>query len=204
MSSAFAWESRLAAGRPSWPSDDALPLLVLEARSRRRSDAAAGTARPLSLRHSPSRPRRAGPFRVPSGPLGSARRRLRSPGERGALPHRSRRPRHRGLRGPSAGGVAVEGRGAGDGHESPRPRFAGGRRGRHGVAAGCPPGLESDTSISMSARCRRERPSMAARSDSRPTARSYPGALFLSAGGYHHHLGINTWAGPTAVAGRPR
>ncbi len=27
---------------------------------------------------------------------------------------------------------------------------------------------------------------------------SYPGALFLGAGGYHHHLGINTWAGPTA------
>ena len=23
----------------------------------------------------------------------------------------------------------------------------------------------------------------------------YPGALFLSAGGYHHHLGVNTWAG---------
>jgi catechol 2,3-dioxygenase len=23
---------------------------------------------------------------------------------------------------------------------------------------------------------------------------SYPGALFLAAGGYHHHLGINTWA----------
>ena len=23
--------------------------------------------------------------------------------------------------------------------------------------------------------------------------RSYPGALFLSAGGYHHHLGLNTW-----------
>src|SRR5690606_23936588 len=22
----------------------------------------------------------------------------------------------------------------------------------------------------------------------------YPGALFLSAGGYHHHLGLNTWA----------
>jgi catechol 2,3-dioxygenase len=36
-----------------------------------------------------------------------------------------------------------------------------------------------------------------------PTARSYPGALFLSAGGYHHHLGINTWAGPTAVAPGP-
>jgi catechol 2,3-dioxygenase len=28
---------------------------------------------------------------------------------------------------------------------------------------------------------------------------SYPGALFLSAGGYHHHLGLNTWAGPGAV-----
>jgi catechol 2,3-dioxygenase len=27
---------------------------------------------------------------------------------------------------------------------------------------------------------------------------SYPGALFLAAGGYHHHLGLNTWAGPGA------
>jgi catechol 2,3-dioxygenase len=27
------------------------------------------------------------------------------------------------------------------------------------------------------------------------TQRSYPGALFLSAGGYHHHLGLNVWAG---------
>ncbi len=23
--------------------------------------------------------------------------------------------------------------------------------------------------------------------------RGYPGALFVSAGGYHHHLGLNTW-----------
>jgi catechol 2,3-dioxygenase len=31
------------------------------------------------------------------------------------------------------------------------------------------------------------------------TAWSYPGALFLSAGGYHHHLGTNTWSrGPAA------
>ena len=30
---------------------------------------------------------------------------------------------------------------------------------------------------------------------------SYPGALFLSAGGYHHHLGTNTWSsGPPATA----
>lgn len=27
----------------------------------------------------------------------------------------------------------------------------------------------------------------------------YPGALFLGAGGYHHHLGANTWAGPSAT-----
>ncbi|HEX6988221.1 MAG TPA: VOC family protein [Bacillota bacterium] len=28
--------------------------------------------------------------------------------------------------------------------------------------------------------------------------RGYPGALFLSAGGYHHHVGANTWLGPEA------
>lgn len=27
-----------------------------------------------------------------------------------------------------------------------------------------------------------------------PTVRSFPGALFVSAGGYHHHVGLNTWA----------
>jgi catechol 2,3-dioxygenase len=30
--------------------------------------------------------------------------------------------------------------------------------------------------------------------------RTYPGALFVSAGGYHHHLGLNTWAGEGASA----
>jgi catechol 2,3-dioxygenase len=25
------------------------------------------------------------------------------------------------------------------------------------------------------------------------TVRGYPGALFVSAGGYHHHIGLNTW-----------
>jgi catechol 2,3-dioxygenase len=35
---------------------------------------------------------------------------------------------------------------------------------------------------------------------------SYPGALFMSAGGYHHHLGTNTWAGgaPSATAADAR
>ena len=33
------------------------------------------------------------------------------------------------------------------------------------------------------------------------TVWSYPGALFMSAGGYHHHLGTNTWSpGPAATA----
>jgi catechol 2,3-dioxygenase len=30
---------------------------------------------------------------------------------------------------------------------------------------------------------------------------SYPGALFLAAGGYHHHLGVNTWAVGALPAG---
>jgi catechol 2,3-dioxygenase len=30
---------------------------------------------------------------------------------------------------------------------------------------------------------------------------SYPGALFMSAGGYHHHLGTNTWAVGASPAG---
>ena len=31
----------------------------------------------------------------------------------------------------------------------------------------------------------------------------YPGALFLAAGGYHHHVGTNTWAGPGATTPQP-
>jgi catechol 2,3-dioxygenase len=33
-----------------------------------------------------------------------------------------------------------------------------------------------------------------------PTVRSYPGALFVSAGGYHHHVGLNTWGTADAPA----
>jgi catechol 2,3-dioxygenase len=32
---------------------------------------------------------------------------------------------------------------------------------------------------------------------------NYPQALFLSAGGYHHHLGVNTWAGKDAARPSP-
>ncbi len=35
------------------------------------------------------------------------------------------------------------------------------------------------------------------------TVESYPGALFLSFGGYHHHVGLNTWAGEGAPAPPP-
>jgi catechol 2,3-dioxygenase len=37
------------------------------------------------------------------------------------------------------------------------------------------------------------------------TVWSYPGALFFSAGGYHHHLGTNTWSpGPAAAEDQAR
>lgn len=37
------------------------------------------------------------------------------------------------------------------------------------------------------------------------TVWSYPGALFLSAGGYHHHLGTNTWSpGPSPTEDQAR
>jgi catechol 2,3-dioxygenase len=35
------------------------------------------------------------------------------------------------------------------------------------------------------------------------TVWEYPGALFLAADGYHHHLGTNTWAGPGATPPPP-
>jgi len=35
------------------------------------------------------------------------------------------------------------------------------------------------------------------------TQSSYPGARFLAAGRYHHHLGVNTWLGPRARPAQP-
>ena len=35
------------------------------------------------------------------------------------------------------------------------------------------------------------------------TVRSYPGALFVSAGGYHHHIGLNIWNGAGVPASPP-
>ena len=36
-----------------------------------------------------------------------------------------------------------------------------------------------------------------------PMVSSLPGALFVAAGGYHHHLGLNTWGGEGAPAPEP-
>jgi catechol 2,3-dioxygenase len=33
------------------------------------------------------------------------------------------------------------------------------------------------------------------------TFEGYPGALFVASGGYHHHVGLNTWAAGSPVAG---
>ncbi len=35
------------------------------------------------------------------------------------------------------------------------------------------------------------------------TVRGYPGALFVSAGGYHHHIGLNTWHSAGASVAAP-
>ncbi len=35
------------------------------------------------------------------------------------------------------------------------------------------------------------------------TVRGYPGALFVSAGGYHHHIGLNTWHSAGAAPSPP-
>jgi catechol 2,3-dioxygenase len=35
------------------------------------------------------------------------------------------------------------------------------------------------------------------------TVRAYPGALFVSAGGYHHHIGMNTWESAGGVTPPP-
>ncbi|OLC30362.1 MAG: hypothetical protein AUH31_04790 [Armatimonadetes bacterium 13_1_40CM_64_14] len=35
------------------------------------------------------------------------------------------------------------------------------------------------------------------------TVRAYPGALFFAAGGYHHHIGVNIWAGSHVAASDP-
>ena len=95
-----------------------------------------------------------------------------------------------------------------DGHAAARPRqpALGGRRRRrrrrHARGHRC-----SATSISRSPTSARPRRSGSMRWGSTSRCAGYPGALFASAGGYHHHVGLNTWAGvgrPAAAGGRAR
>ena len=58
----------------------------------------------------------------------------------------------------------------------------------------CRPARRWDTCTCTSARSTRARRSITPRLGFDQVVWSYPGALFLSAGGYHHHLGTNTWA----------
>ena len=121
----------------------------------------------------------------------SADRRVRSLRQRGALPARPRPPRDRDLRRPATASLGRAGRS--HRHVAPRRRRparhehrAGGRRCRHGHPDGPRP----------PARLRRR----GERSASIATCVGFDlmaqlgdQAAFLSAGGYHHQLGANTW-----------
>ena len=90
--------------------------------------------------------------------------------------------------------------GARDGHAAARPRGrdGGARRRRRRAPSGMPAGTAiGHVHLNVS--------DLAAAEDFYAgalgfdvTVRGYPGALFVSAGGYHHHVGLNTWAGPGA------
>ena len=66
-----------------------------------------------------------------------------------------------------------------------------------------PPGRRSATSTCRSPTCARPRRFYSGVLGFDVIVRGYPGALFVSAGGYHHHIGLNTWhsAGCGAGAG---
>ena len=117
----------------------------------------------------------------------------RPPGERGDLPERSGRPRHRGVCGSSARELGLQRRSAADGHRTAASRdvvAAGGGQPWTGMPAGTVMGHihlhVGDLAIAEAFFHR------ALGFDK--VVWNYPGALFLSAGGYHHHLGTNTWA----------
>ena len=132
-------------------------------------------------------------------------RRVRPPRLRGAVPERPRGQRDRDLPRPATRGVEPRRRrAAADGDAAPRPRRRARERARrrHGRGDGAghahrpraPPGRVDP---------RRPTTSTSARSASTRWCARYPGALFVSAGGYHHHLGLNTWAGEGVPAPPP-
>ena len=124
-------------------------------------------------------------------------RRLRPPGQRGALPPRSRGQRDRDLPGPPARAMALRGRPAADGHAAARPRQRSRRaerRGRH-EANGMPSGTRIGHVHLNVAELSAAEDFYAGLLGFEVTVRGYPGALFFATGGYHHQIGVNTWAG---------
>ncbi len=96
----------------------------------RHARSAARPARPLPLRAAPPRPGSLGRFVAHLAALGEYAGIGRSPGERGAVPHRPRRTRHRGVRRPAQVQLADAGPLARDGDRpagsrGPRPSRAG-------------------------------------------------------------------------------
>ncbi len=124
-----------------------------------------------------------------------AHRRLRPSGERGALHPGSGGERDRDLPRPPARGVAANGdRRAGDGLAPAGPRTR--LRLRRDGAGPMAPGTHDGPRAPERRRHRRTRKTSTAGSwaSSRRCAPT-PARCSSSAGGYHHHLGLNTWAG---------
>ena len=134
----------------------------------------------------------------------AVRRRLRPRRLRGAVPERPRRPRDRALRRPPARAVGAARRRARreDGHAAARPRGPA-RAGARRADAGDVP---ADTLVGH----------VHLKVADVPRATAFyrdalgfeeqaqlPSAAFLAAGGYHHHVGLNSWQSRGA-ASRPR
>ena len=129
-------------------------------------------------------------------------RRLRPPRERGALPPRPRGQRHRDLPRPPARGVALA-----TAASSRWPRCRSTSTAcwpTRGAATAderrCPPGRSWATCTSRCADIPEAEGSTTARSASTSTVRAIPGRSSSSAGGYHHHIGLNTWHSQGAPA----
>ena len=165
-------------------------------RAPRRAPASTPYVGAVPSRRARSLARRAGPRAAPGDERGlSPHRRVRPSRLGGALPRRPRGQRDRDLPRPAAGEWE---------REQGELRMATLPLDLEGVLASAPAGeapadMPAGTTIGHvhlqvgvdSGRGRLLRRRARLRAD---RAR-YPGALFVSAGGYHHHVGLNTWAG---------